>query len=90
MKDKYELMRDKRGFSIASINDMAVQFATNVLSKKLLRKMWPNQCTRRTIATFEQCTMGVQLNWSTYMVNELLVDAEDAEEKGKHLTIIAC
>ena len=36
MKEKYELMRDKRGFSIASINDIIFRFTIKELSIKLL------------------------------------------------------
>ena len=38
-KEKYNLTRDKRGFSIASINDIVVRFIAKLLSSKLLRKM---------------------------------------------------
>ena len=39
MREKYNLTRDKRGFSIGSINDTVVWFAAKVLSSKLLKKM---------------------------------------------------
>ena len=53
IKDKYELTKDKRGFFVASINDMVVRFANKVLFSKLLKKMRPNQCTTRTIVAAE-------------------------------------
>ena len=81
MKDKYELTRDKRGFSIAFINATIFWFAAKVLSSKMLRKMQPNQCTTKIIVGVEQCVGGGQLNWSTYLMNELLVDAEELHEK---------
>ena len=46
MKGKDGLVRDKRGFDIAYINDKDVRFVTKVYLSKLLRKMQPNQCTR--------------------------------------------
>ena len=39
MKEKYNLARDRKGFSISSINDTRVQFVTIVLSNKLFRNM---------------------------------------------------
>ena len=59
MKEKYKMSRDKRGFSIASINDTIVQFAMKILSSKLLRKMGLNQCTIGTIIVEEQFVVGV-------------------------------
>ena len=44
-----------------------------------------NQCTIGTIFAAQQCTMSVQMNWLTYLLNELLEDAADAQEKGNIL-----
>ena len=82
LKQKYDLTRYTRGFSIANINDYIVQFATKVLFSKLLWKMRPNQFTARMIIVTKLCAASVQLNWSQYLLNELLADAEEAQEKG--------
>ena len=50
------------------------------LSNKLLWKMWLNQCTADIIGVVELCTTGVQMNWETFLVNELLDDAINAHE----------
>ena len=42
MKEKYNLSRDKRGFSIASINGIFYRFTPKVLSRNMLRNMRPN------------------------------------------------
>ena len=39
MKEKYDVIRDKRGFLISSINDHTVCFAAKVLASKMLHKM---------------------------------------------------
>ena len=81
MKDKYDLSRDTKGFLISSINDHIVRFTTKVLATKLLRKMRPNQRTACTIAVVELCVKGVHMNWSYYLLNELLEDVEESLEK---------
>ena len=84
LKDKYDLTRDTRGFLIAFFNDYTIQFATKFLATKLVWKMWLNQCTTGTIAMVELC-VGVQMNWSHYLLNEWLSYAEDSQEKGNTL-----
>ena len=36
----------------------------------------------------EQCETGVQLNWLTYMINELLGDVEEAQKNGSPFHIL--
>ena len=67
---------------MTSINDYTVWFTVKVLSSKLLQKMKSNQCTAGMIAAEELCAVGVQLNWSQYILNELLADAKEAQDKG--------
>ena len=58
MKDKYDLVRYNRVFIITSINDHTIRFVVKVLSKKLLRKMRPNQCTAGAVALAELYVEG--------------------------------
>ena len=44
--------------------------------------MQSNQCTIGMIAATKLCASSAQLKWSQYLLNELLEDAEEAEEKG--------
>ena len=39
MKEKYNVLRDKRGFHIASIKDYTVRFVAKVLASKLLAEL---------------------------------------------------
>ena len=71
LKEKYDLIRDTKGFAIASINDYTIWFTAKVLSTKLLRKMRQNQCITGMVVASELCAAGVQLNWSQYLLNEL-------------------
>ena len=34
------------------------------------------------IIAAELCAIGVQLNWSQYILNEMLADAKEEQEKG--------
>jgi hypothetical protein len=34
------------------------------------------------IATVERCIPGVMMNWSTFLVNQFLMDCREAQEKG--------
>ena len=75
MRDTYNFTQEKRGFSIASINYQGVQFAVKVFSNKLIMKMRPNQSTTGTIVA------RVQMSWSNFLLNELLADTIDTQEK---------
>ena len=46
----------------------------------------PNQCTPRVIVAVEQCVVGFQMSWVTFLLNELLDDAINSQKKGKSLT----
>ena len=76
-KEKYDLTRETKGFSIDSINDFTILFAAKFISRKVLQKMRPSLCTAGTIVATELCAAGVQLNWSQYLLNELLADVEE-------------
>ena len=75
LKYKYDLNKDTKGFFIASINDHTIWFAAKVLDSKLVQKMRPIQYIVGMIAMTKLCVVGVQLNWSQYILNELLPNA---------------
>ena len=82
LKDKYDLNKYTRGFLISSINDHTVGFVAKVLATKLVHMIRSNQCTAWMIVVVELCEVGVQMNCSHYLLNELLENVEDSEEKG--------
>ena len=63
MKGKYDLVRDNKGFLIASINDHTTQFTAKVLDTKLLRKMQLVQCNAGVVALVKLFVEGVQISW---------------------------
>ena len=46
----------------------------------MVRKNHPNQCTYGVIACVEQCTEAVQMNWSLFLLNELMEDGMLVQE----------
>ena len=74
VKDKYDLAMAKRGFLISSINDYTIHFVAKVLSCKMLCKLRPNQCNMGVVVIAELYMEGVQINWSQFLLNELLED----------------
>ena len=74
VKDKYDLIRDNKGFLISSINDFTIGFVAKVLACKMLCKMWPNLCIAGTVALAQLCEEGVSINWLQFLLNEFLAD----------------
>ena len=54
-----------------------------ILSCKMLHKMWPTECIVRIVELVEQSAAVVFLNWSQYLLNEMLEDGEKAQEESK-------
>ena len=75
MKEKYDLQHKNRGFPISSIIDNKVRFTMKILSCKLLCKMRCIECTIGIVELAEQCVEGVTINWSQFLLKELLDDA---------------
>ena len=48
-KDKYDLVKSGRGFSISSINDPTICTTTTILSYKMFHTSWPHQYTAGAI-----------------------------------------
>ena len=78
----YGMVRANREFLISSISDPTICFAAKLLSCKMLSTSIPNQCTMGGVALTELCAEGVQINWSQFLLNELLQDANTSQEEG--------
>ena len=76
MKSNYNLLKNCRGYDVASIKDHEVHFVEKVLVIQLLRKCHSNQVPTSIIFVVEQCAKGVQMNWATFLLNEFLNDSE--------------
>ena len=75
MKTKYQLIHGGNGFLINSIEDSAVQAVAKILCSKVLRKMSLTECTAAIVELKKKCAQGVHINWSQFLLNELLDDA---------------
>ena len=53
MKQKYNIVKDKRAFVIDTINEQVVRIAAKLLTIKIMWKNCPNQCTLGVMASME-------------------------------------
>ena len=90
MKMKYKLQGVARGFLIPLIEDASVRFTPRILSCKLLHKMRPTECTTGPVEITRQCAQGLNFNWSQLLLNELIDDAEQAQEDLKYKFHYSC
>lgn len=67
VKAKYHWDKGKWGYVIASINDRAVQVATQLLAGKLMRKCHADEVPALVIALAKRYTEGVQFNCTVFM-----------------------
>jgi hypothetical protein len=74
IKDKFHTFRGKGGLDVANINDDSVPFSMKVMACKLLRKCRKDEVFASIIAATKKCTEGVQLNLSTFLVNQFLTN----------------
>ena len=74
LKKHYALERDGRAYHINSMNDCAVRIGTNILSSRFIKKNLPFQCNSRVVACAEMCAQGVKMNWSLFLMNQLVED----------------
>ena len=56
---------------VASIKDGAVHLSFQLISDKILRKNHPTQVTEFVVDLAGKCVEGMQMNWASYLVNEL-------------------
>ena len=80
MRNKYGVRKDSRAYTIDTINDQAIRIIEKWLTIKIVRKNRPRQCTLGVITSTEQCVLGVQMNWSIFMLNEPMEDAVLVQE----------
>ena len=72
IKNKYDMVRANKGFLISSIGYSAIRFVAKMLYCKMLRTLRPTQCTIGAVALAKLYAKGVQINWSQFLLNELL------------------
>jgi len=70
MKKKYKLEKKKRGYTISSIKDKWVHVATQLLTRKVMRKCHDDEVPEPVVALAKQCAEGVQFNWAKFLCKE--------------------
>jgi hypothetical protein len=82
MEEKYGTLRGACRLDIASINEDTVKFAAQVLDYNLLRKCCKDQVLAGVIEGTKKFVAGVMMNWSTFLMNQLLMECKEEHEKG--------
>jgi hypothetical protein len=83
IKEAYgDVEKGKRGYKVASIQDGAVHLACQLIAGKLVRKNHPTQVTGFVVDLAGKCVEGMQMNWVSYLVNELEKDCREAQDQG--------
>ena len=83
MKKKYDLEHEGHAYKVDNINEWVVHIVVRIISIKVVWKNHPNQCTSGVVNYAEQCVAGVQMNWSLFLLNQLMEDAM-IMQVGKH------
>jgi hypothetical protein len=83
IKEAYgEVEKGKRGYKVASIQDGTVHLTFQLIAGKLVRKNHPTQVTGFMVDLAGKCVEGMQMNWASYLVNELEKDCREAQDLG--------
>ena len=72
LKERFGLQRDVRAYRIDSIKSQAVHIGANILVSKVIRRNRLVQCNLGVVTCTQKCAEGVQMNWSLFLLNELL------------------
>jgi hypothetical protein len=59
-----------------------VHLACQLIEGKLVRKNRPTQVSGFIVDLAGKCTEGLQINWVTYLVNQLEIDCKEAQDQG--------
>jgi hypothetical protein len=70
IKEAYgEVEKGKRGYKVASIQDGTMHLSCQLIAGKIIRKNRPTQVTGFVVDLAGKCVEGMQMNWSSYLVN---------------------
>jgi hypothetical protein len=82
IKDTYgDVEKGKRGYKVASIQNDIVHLACQLIDGKLVRKNRPTQVTGFVVDLTGKCIEGIQMNWASYLVNQLEKDCREAHNQ---------
>jgi hypothetical protein len=83
IKDTYDdVDKGKWGYKVASIQNGTVHLACELIIGKLIRKKKPMKVMGFVIDLAGKCVEGMQMNWASYLVNQLEKDFCEAQDQG--------
>jgi hypothetical protein len=83
IKEDYgDVEKGKQGYKVASIQDGTVHLTCQLIAGKLIRKNRLTQVTGFVVDLAGKCVEGMQMNWASYLVNELEKDCREAQDQG--------
>jgi hypothetical protein len=83
IKDTHgDVEKGKRCYMVASIQNGTVCLAYQLITGKLVRKNRPTQVTGFVVDLTGKCVEGLQMNWVSYLVNQLEKDFHEARDQG--------
>jgi hypothetical protein len=83
IKEDYgDVEKGKRGYKVASIQDGTMCLTCQLIAGKLIRKNHPTQVTGFIVDLTGKCIEGMQMNWASYLVNELEKDYHEVQDQG--------
>lgn len=78
MKLEFGLVKKSHRYSIHFIQYQTLQFATQILEGKIMRKCHADEFLAPIVSLSAQCMKGVQYNWAKYLCKEFLVNYREA------------
>jgi hypothetical protein len=82
--------KGKRGYKVASIQDGTVHLDFQLITGKLVRKNRPTQVMGFVIDLTGKCIEGMQMNWVSYLVNQLEQDFAKHRTRAMSFTSAGC
>jgi hypothetical protein len=82
IKDTYgDVEKGKWGYKVASIQNGTVCLAFQLITGKIVRKNRPMQVTGFVVDLAGKCVEGIQMNWASYLINQLEQDCREAQDQ---------
>jgi hypothetical protein len=81
-EDYNEVENGKGGYKVASIHYGSVHLTFQIIIGNLIRKNCPTQFTGFVVDLGGKSVEGMQMNWVSYLVNEIEKDYCEAQDQG--------
>jgi hypothetical protein len=85
----YEKFNTKRGGCTTVIEPIlpeTIRTGFYIISSKVMRSYYKGEYTLHVFSIADFCTQGAVFNWCSFLLEELLVACEEAQEKGRTFT----